>query len=638
MSSTPPPLRQSAFADKPDDYAPAPDQELQSNDRASRDRSGRPSTASTPGAQQKQQQQQQQQLQQQLQAYQRGMQQNDRDFRTEMNAAMNTGMQPAGLMPRFAHEPYDLDQIMRNQVMQAQMMQAQGNAYGYSNLMMPPPQPMHSYMGNAPSGVFLEPAPAHPRRHSDDAHVSTDQELGVGPRPTSFQQDDFDLRDINAPPPPPPEGKGLMNNAKMFTSSRLNKSEMLFLDGARWALSNESVPIEIYNFDSKVFYTPAEVRQSIVALLNLIGFDEECVTRTLPVSKSASGPWQMMIAAQAAKALMDNEDQLSIIPYDTDDGRPEGEVQVRMLTPHGKPYPGAEDRPPMRTRDNSLRISCFLDLPITEQLLDDAPRNEMRTNYKRGIEEHFATFGGHRVGFLEPYNEEGDPEPKLTVFVHHPKETTRKDFIRAAFPKIKYFDIGLSEPAKFKLRKEDIVVAGIKMCCFLPECVSNPRLPAHHCAAQMNLAAEMGAHGPTRPPAIRTPKADTGPSVQQRDLKRKNMEDTASKFALRACRAHALGRCVFTSSECTAMHYEDPKKIDCNSSIQPGDVRYTNNRFGICRNFVIGRACPYAKCDATLQANGPPSSASADDAMGGEKAPPPSPDAAADGNTTEDMT
>ena len=86
------------------------------------------------------------------------------------------------------------------------------------------------------------------------------------------------------------------------------------------------------------------------------------------------------------------------------------------------------------------------------------------------------------------------------------------------------------------------------------------------------------------------------------------------------------------------MHYDDSNKIDCNSSIQPGDDRYTNKKFGICRNFAIGRECPYAKCDATLQAKGPPPSAPAADALGGEKAPPPSPDAAADGNTTEDMT
>ena len=46
----------------------------------------------------------------------------------------------------------------------------------------------------------------------------------------------------------------------------------------------------------------------------------------------------------------------------------------------------------------------------------------------------------------------------------------------------------------------------------------------------------------------------------------------------------------------------------------------------------------YAKCDATLQAKGPPPSAPAGDALGGEKAPPPSPDAAADGSAAEDMT
>ena len=64
----------------------------------------------------------------------------------------------------------------------------------------------------------------------------------------------------------------------------------------------------------------------------------------------------------------------------------------------------------------------------------------------------------------------------------------------------------------------------------------------------------------------------------------------------------------------------------------------TAQKFGICRTIAIGRECPYAKCDATLQAKGPPPSAPAVDALGGEKAPPPSPDAAADGSAAEDMT
>jgi len=42
---------------------------------------------------------------------------------------------------------------------------------------------------------------------------------------------------------------------------------------------------------------------------------------------------------------------------------------------------------------------------------------------------------------------EGDLEPKLTVFVNHPKDKSSKDFICQAFPEIKYYDIGVSEPA-----------------------------------------------------------------------------------------------------------------------------------------------------------------------------------------------
>ena len=58
-------------------------------------------------------------------------------------------------------------------------------------------------------------------------------------------------------------------------------------------------------------------------------------------------------------------------------------------------------------------------------------------------------------------------------------------------------------------------------------------------------------------------------------------------------RAHSRSSSSSSSSscECTAMHYDDSNKIDCNSSIQPGDDRYTNKKFGICRNFAIGREC-----------------------------------------------
>ena len=50
--------------------------------------------------------------------------------------------------------------------------------------------------------------------------------------------------------------------------------------------------------------------------------------------------------------------------------------------------------------------------------------------------------------------------------------------------------------------------------------------------------------------------------------------------------------------------------------------------FGICRNFLIDRACPYAKCE---HAPGP--------VVGGEQAPPPSPAGAADADVADaDMT
>ena len=128
------------------------------------------------------------------------------------------------------------------------------------------------------------------------------------------------------------------------------------------------------------------------------------------------------------------------------------------------------------------------------------------------------------------------------------------------------------------------------MLLFLTKCVTNPRQPGHHCAARMNLAAEFGRHGPTRPPAPRPqgPKKRAGPSDQQRDLKRKNTEDITSKLTNRGCRAHELGRCVYTSLQCSAIHFGEPGETNCNSSIKEGNARYTNNKFGICRNFKSG--------------------------------------------------
>ena len=632
MSFTPPPRRATGRTESPE-----PARADSDDDRSSRERSLRASALPTPVARQQQQQ------------HNLDMPQSNQQARSMMLGAHAGGMQPPNQnLPQFAHEqppdvyrhpfPYTMNNPhMMNSPHMMNMMSMHMN-------MNPHIDPSTGLPWNAPTGVFRNPEPAHSRRsshtgplpppgfdeHGSVEHVSTDEELRASGRPTSFQKNDFELRDPKAAPPSPPEGKGFMNEAKMFKSDCLSKGTPIFLEDARWAMSEEGIAIEVYNFNSKVYFSPGEVRQSISALITILGFEDECILRALPVSKSGTGPWHIVIAAQAAEVLMNNEDQISIMPYDTDDGRAEGAVQVRVLTPHGKPYPGAEERPKMRTRDTSYRISCFLDLPISEQMLEDGERNAMRKIYERAIAEHFARYGGEGVGFIVPYNEDGDLEPKLTVFVNHPKDMSRKDFIRQAFPEIKYYDIGVSEPAKFKLRKEDVAIAGIQMCCFLTKCAPNPRLPGHHCAARMNLAAGMSEHGPTRPPVVRlpNPKKDAGPSEQHRERKRKHTEETAAKFANRACRAHEHGRCVYAASECSAVHFADSDTIDCNSSIKEGDVRYTNKKFGICRNFLIDRACPYAKCE---HAPGP--------VVGGEQAPPPSPAGAADADVADaDMT
>ena len=50
-----------------------------------------------------------------------------------------------------------------------------------------------------------------------------------------------------------------------------------------------------------------------------------------------------------------------------------------------------------------------------------------------------------------------------------------------------------------------------------------------------------------------------------------------------ATNKHELGRCVYTSLQCSAIHFGEPGEIDCNSSIKEGDARYTNNKFGRVR-------------------------------------------------------
>lgn len=53
-----------------------------------------------------------------------------------------------------------------------------------------------------------------------------------------------------------------------------------------------------------------------------------------------------------------------------------------------------------------------------------------------------------------------------------------------------------------------------------PECVPNPRLPAHHCAAKMNPRRRDGRarpdQAPNDPRALPKPKMDTGPSSASR--------------------------------------------------------------------------------------------------------------------------
>ena len=99
------------------------------------------------------------------------------------------------------------------------------------------------------------------------------------------------------------------------------------------------------------------------------------------------------------------------------------------------------------------------------------------------------------------------------------------------------------------------------------------------------------------------PKKDAEPSEQHRERKRKSTEEIAraAKFANRACRAHEHGRCVYTASECSAVHFADLDTIDCNSSIKEGDVRYTNKRFGICHKERSRRRPGYGQKSARLE-------------------------------------
>ena len=62
----------------------------------------------------------------------------------------------------------------------------------------------------------------------------------------------------------------------------------------------------VSNKQNRTMYTKSEVRESIAAeIKTLAGFDEHCINDDLPEAIGRAGPWKVLIAAAAAKAMID---------------------------------------------------------------------------------------------------------------------------------------------------------------------------------------------------------------------------------------------------------------------------------------------------------------------------------------------
>ena len=73
----------------------------------------------------------------------------------------------------------------------------------------------------------------------------------------------------------------------------------------------------VSNRQNRTHYTRSEVRESIAAeIKSLAGYDDKCIDEDLPESLGKAGPWKVLLAAAAAKAMID-ADGVTIVAYDS---------------------------------------------------------------------------------------------------------------------------------------------------------------------------------------------------------------------------------------------------------------------------------------------------------------------------------
>ena len=308
---------------------------------------------------------------------------------------------------------------------------------------------------------------APPRRGEEEVHMTTDttdapqrtlaDELAEANAKWQRLDDHPQLTDPHAKPPiaDGDEGLPLIEGQRLFTSSTLG-DDIIFVGTkghGRWAHSKESVTVYVSNKQNRTMYTKSEVRESIAAeIKTLAGFDEHCINDDLPEAIGRAGPWKVIIAAAAAKAMID-ADGVTIVAYDSRQGtRDPKDFEVEIRRPSGKPYEEprgwrVQDAP--RVRDKTKRISCFLHVPRNASGRAQDEEHAAERRLQMVANSHFHKFGGLGVGFYRPRDaESGRKESIVSMFVNHPPNMTRQDFIRAAFAEFKYIDAGLGELIK----------------------------------------------------------------------------------------------------------------------------------------------------------------------------------------------
>ena len=132
------------------------------------------------------------------------------------------------------------------------------------------------------------------------------------------------------------EGSPLIDGQRLFTSATLNDDMILVgtKGTGRWALASESVTVYISDRENTTPYTKSEIRESVAAEVEaLAGYDGNCVSEDLPEAMRNIGPWKMIMAAAAAKAMIDAEG-VTVIAFDKKKGvRNQRDFDVELLLP-----------------------------------------------------------------------------------------------------------------------------------------------------------------------------------------------------------------------------------------------------------------------------------------------------------------